>query len=111
MEQDNVTKQLSNNPEVKSLQELVGKCERLSQREREVLETFANKDVERAKDVADILFVSKRTVDFHLGNIFDKLGVRATTRAVIIYDRYSRGEYSDKITSIYEGQGYDDTKQ
>ncbi len=111
MEQDNVTKSLSGNSEVKNLQELIRKCAGLSKREVEVLETFIEKDVETAKEAADILFVSKRTVDFHFGNIFDQLGVRARTRAVIIYDRYSRGEYSNKIASYLEGQGYDETQQ
>jgi DNA-binding NarL/FixJ family response regulator len=35
-----------------------------------------------SKEVADRLFVSKRTVDFHLDNIYDKFGVRNRLQAV-----------------------------
>jgi len=51
----------------------------LTKREVEVLtlviEGYAS------KEVADMLFVSKRTVDFHLANIYDKLQVSNRVQA------------------------------
>lgn len=62
---------------------------RLTKREIEVLSLIAQGH--SSKEAADVLFVSKRTVDFHLANIYDKLGVnnrvqafRAATRMGLI---------------------------
>ena len=62
---------------------------RLTKRELEVL--FLVIEWKSSKDVADALYVSKRTVDFHLANIYDKLQVsnrvqafRRATRLVLI---------------------------
>ncbi len=53
---------------------------RLTAREFEILGLVA--DGHRSKDAADILFVSKRTVDFHIANVFRKLGVKNRLRAI-----------------------------
>lgn len=65
------------------------KAARLSKREVEVLSLVALGH--SSKEAAEILFVSKRTVDFHLANIYDKLQVnnrvqayRAATRLGLI---------------------------
>jgi DNA-binding CsgD family transcriptional regulator len=62
---------------------------RLTKREIEVLSLIAQGH--SSKEAADALFVSKRTVDFHLANIYDKLQVnnrvqafRAATRLGLI---------------------------
>jgi DNA-binding CsgD family transcriptional regulator len=62
---------------------------RLTKREVEVLSLIAQGY--SSKEAADSLFVSKRTVDFHLANIYDKLQVnnrvqafRAATRLGLI---------------------------
>lgn len=62
---------------------------RLTKREIEVLSLIAQGH--SSKEAADTLFVSKRTVDFHLANIYDKLQVnnrvqafRAATRMGLI---------------------------
>jgi DNA-binding CsgD family transcriptional regulator len=62
---------------------------RLTQREIEVLSLIAQGH--SSKEAADVLYVSKRTVDFHLANIYDKLQVsnrvqafRAATRLGLI---------------------------
>lgn len=62
---------------------------RLTKREVEVLSLIAQGY--SSKEAADRLFVSKRTVDFHLGNIYEKLEVsnrvqafRAATRLGLI---------------------------
>jgi len=62
---------------------------RLTKREIEVLSLIAQGYSSR--EAADTLFVSKRTVDFHLANIYDKLQVsnrvqafRAATRLGLI---------------------------
>lgn len=62
---------------------------RLTKREIEVLSLIAQGH--SSKEAADVLFVSKRTVDFHLANIYDKLQVnnrvqafRAATRLGLI---------------------------
>lgn len=53
---------------------------RLSARELEVLRLIA--DGEDTKSAADTLFISKRTVDFHLSNVYEKLGVSNRLSAV-----------------------------
>lgn len=52
---------------------------RLTKREIEVLSLIAQGL--SSKEVADALFVSKRTVDFHLANIYDKLQVNNRVQA------------------------------
>lgn len=34
-------------------------------------------------DVAEFLYVSKRTVDFHLGNVYEKLRVKNRVQAIL----------------------------
>ena len=55
--------------------------EPLSERETEVLK-LAAKGISN-KDIAKELFLSPRTVQAHLGNIFNKLGVASRTEAVL----------------------------
>lgn len=62
---------------------------RLTKRELEVISLIAQGH--SSKEAADVLYVSKRTVDFHLANIYDKLQVnnrvqafRAVTRLGLI---------------------------
>lgn len=52
---------------------------RLSKREVEVLGLIAQGN--SSKEAADSLYVSKRTVDFHLANIYDKLQVNNRVQA------------------------------
>ncbi len=52
---------------------------RLTKRELEVLSLVI--EGKSSKDVADALYVSKRTVDFHLANIYDKLQVSNRVQA------------------------------
>lgn len=66
-----------------------GRGVRLTKREIEVLSLIAQGN--SSKEAADVLYVSKRTVDFHLANIYDKLQVnnrvqafRAATRLGLI---------------------------
>ena len=55
--------------------------EALSEREMEILK-IAAKGISN-KDIAEQLFLSPRTVQVHLGNIFNKLGVASRTEAVL----------------------------
>jgi len=55
--------------------------EPLSDREMEILK-LAAKGISN-KDIAEKLFLSPRTVQVHLGNIFNKLGVASRTEAVL----------------------------
>ncbi len=65
---------------------------KLTKREIEVLTHVIQG--KSSKEVADTLFVSKRTVDFHLANVYDKLHVnnrvqafrRATRLGLIPYE-------------------------
>lgn len=52
---------------------------RLTKREIEVLTLIAQGH--SSKEAADSLFVSKRTVDFHLANIYEKLQVNNRVQA------------------------------
>jgi len=52
---------------------------RLTKREVEVLSLIAQGH--SSKEAADVLFVSKRTVDVHLANIYDKLQVNNRVQA------------------------------
>lgn len=51
----------------------------LTKREVEVLTLVI--EGHSSKEVADMLYVSKRTVDFHLANIYDKLQVTNRVQA------------------------------
>ena len=53
---------------------------KLTKREVEVLTLVI--EGKSSKEVADLLFVSKRTVDFHLANIYDKLQVTKSSAGV-----------------------------
>ena len=55
--------------------------EPLTEREMEVLK-LAAKGINN-KDIAEHLFLSPRTIQVHLGNIFNKLGVASRTEAVL----------------------------
>jgi DNA-binding CsgD family transcriptional regulator len=52
---------------------------KLTKREIEVLTLVI--EGKSSKEVADQLFVSKRTVDFHLANIYEKLDVQNRVQA------------------------------
>ena len=52
---------------------------KLTKREIEVLTLVI--EGKSSKEVADMLFVSKRTVDFHLANIYEKLQVSNRVQA------------------------------
>ena len=52
---------------------------KLTKREIEVLSLVI--EGRSSKEVADLLYVSKRTVDFHLANIYDKLQVTNRVQA------------------------------
>jgi ATP/maltotriose-dependent transcriptional regulator MalT len=53
---------------------------RLTKRELEILSLIV--EGHSSKQVADMLFVSKRTVDFHLDNIYEKLHVTNRMQAM-----------------------------
>lgn len=53
---------------------------RLTRRELEILALIV--EGHTSKKVADMLFVSKRTVDFHLDNIYNKLQVNNRMQAL-----------------------------
>ena len=58
---------------------------KLTKREVEVLTLVV--EGKSSKEVADMLFVSKRTVDFHLANIYQKLDVTNRVQAFREADR------------------------
>lgn len=58
---------------------------RLTEREVEVLSLIAQGH--SSKEAADSLFVSKRTVDFHLANVYDKLEVNNRVQAFLAATR------------------------
>ena len=53
---------------------------RLTKREVEILSLVI--EGYSSKQVADLLFISKRTVDFHLDNVYGKLEVRNKMQAL-----------------------------
>jgi len=53
---------------------------RLTKRELEILALIV--EGHPSKKVAELLFVSKRTIDFHLDNIYDKLQVTNRMQAL-----------------------------
>ncbi len=53
---------------------------KLTRREVEILTLIV--EGHSSKTVADLLFVSKRTVDFHLDNIYEKLNVTNRMQAL-----------------------------
>jgi DNA-binding NarL/FixJ family response regulator len=63
---------------------------RLTNREREVLLLLA--DGLRQDDIAERLFISRKTVGTHVANILRKLGVRSQTQAVAVALREEFGD-------------------
>jgi DNA-binding NarL/FixJ family response regulator len=63
---------------------------RLTRREREVLLLLA--DGLRQDDIAERLFISRKTVGTHVANILRKLGVRSQTQAVAVALREEFGD-------------------
>jgi DNA-binding NarL/FixJ family response regulator len=63
---------------------------RLTKREREVLLLLA--DGLRQDDIAERLFISRKTVGTHVANILRKLGVRSQTQAVAVALREEFGD-------------------
>jgi DNA-binding NarL/FixJ family response regulator len=63
---------------------------RLTGREREVLGLLANGL--RQDDIAERLFISRKTVGTHVGNILRKLGVRSQAQAVAVAYREEFGD-------------------
>ncbi len=68
---------------------------KLTKREIEVLTLVI--EGKSSKEVAEQLFVSKRTVDFHLANIYDKLNV--TNRIQAFHEATRRGLIPFSIVS------------
>jgi DNA-binding NarL/FixJ family response regulator len=64
--------------------------ERLTRREREVLRLLAQGL--RQDDIAERLFISRKTVATHVANILRKLGVRSQTQAVAVAYREEFGD-------------------
>jgi DNA-binding NarL/FixJ family response regulator len=64
--------------------------ERLTKREREVLRLLAQGL--RQDDIAERLFISRKTVATHVANILRKLGVRSQTQAVSVAYREEFGD-------------------
>jgi DNA-binding NarL/FixJ family response regulator len=62
----------------------------LTSREREVLRLLANGL--RQEDIAERLFISRKTVGTHVGNILRKLGVRSQAQAVSVAYREEFGD-------------------
>jgi DNA-binding NarL/FixJ family response regulator len=63
---------------------------RLTSREREVLQLLA--DGLRQDEIAERLFISRKTVGTHVANILRKLGVRSQTQAVAVAYREEFGD-------------------
>ncbi|MEQ1934904.1 MAG: helix-turn-helix transcriptional regulator [Fimbriimonadaceae bacterium] len=68
------------NNSIPLLEPLFDRSADLSQREIEVLNLIAAGH--QSKDAADILFLSKRTVDSHLSRVYNKLRVSNRIQAV-----------------------------
>jgi DNA-binding NarL/FixJ family response regulator len=64
------------------MQEMTAQIEALTEREREVLTHAAYGRTN--KEIGGILFISDRTVQGHLKNIYEKLGVATRTEAVTV---------------------------
>ncbi len=53
----------------------------LTEREKEVLKLIL--EGKSSKEVADTLYISKRTVDFHLQNAYEYLGAHSRMQAAV----------------------------
>ena len=53
----------------------------LTKREIEILSLLG--EGHPSKSIGDLLFISKRTVDFHLDNAYEKLGVKNRMQAIL----------------------------
>ena len=81
----NVFERLGAIPELNKIQELMksrGISDNLSNREREVLQLISGGSTN--KEIAGQLFISERTVERHVSNIFLKLQVSTRTEAAAL---------------------------
>jgi len=67
--------------------------DKLTARQKEVLGLFEDGKADTSAEVADVLFVSKRTVDFHLANTYGQMrgaGLKVKNRegALRVYRTY-----------------------
>lgn len=74
---------------------------RFSPREQEVIALLLQGNSN--KEIALALDVSNRTVEFHLGNIYAKLGVTSRTEAVIKLSDYHLRESTDEVETVNQG--------
>ena len=70
----------------------------LTEREREVLSLMA--DGLSNQEIAEKLSITERTVKYHVGNIYGKLGVRTRTEAVLLALQYGYGT-EDQYRHLY----------
>jgi ATP/maltotriose-dependent transcriptional regulator MalT len=77
---------LNNLRQVRDTANIQAPYARLSGRELEVLHLISQGYLSR--DAGEILSLSRRTIDFHLGNVYYKLGVTNRIRAVSVARQY-----------------------
>lgn len=63
---------------------------RITKREGEVLEIFVAHPDSKVNDVADMLFVSPSTVNFHLASLYDKFQVNNREDALAKYENLKK---------------------
>lgn len=69
-------------------------ADELTAREREVVDLLVQGRTN--KDIAQTMFLSVRTVEAHLRSVYEKLGVRSRTEAVLWAIEHRRGEGHDQ---------------
>ena len=52
------------------------------------------------RDVADSLYVNQKTVEYHLVNVYRKLGVRTRTELALVW----RDEPADRVSAVTDAR-------
>ena len=81
------------------IEEAINRCDKLSKREREVLETICL--FGSGKETADALYISELTLKSHLRNIQGKLYLDRTTQAVYAYTLWKNRQDSQPDQQSY----------
>ena len=78
----------------------IGQFMHITKREQEVLELLTKGNTQ--KEIAANLFISPKTVEVHIRNLFERFNVKNSTELVVKYLRYKNGNRNSSDDTTFE---------